>query len=83
MHENLQKVCDVHTLPRACARTHARLLTLSQMSSITLLRCCAAALAVAFSGRPRRRGIDKLTNSNWAITTPSAGIDRAVLGAGR
>lgn len=69
---------DMHTPPRA--RAHARLPTLSQMSSITP---CAAALAVAFSCRPQRRSIDKLTNSNWAITTPSAGIDWAVLGAGR
>lgn len=35
------------------------------------------------AGSPQRRGIDKLANSNWAITTPCAGIDSAVLGAGR
>lgn len=43
---------------------------------------CTLHACVAFRKCPQRRGIDKPTNSNWAIMTPCNGIDSTVLGAG-
>lgn len=56
------------------------MLTLLQMYGITPAH---SVFVWPFAGVLKRRGIDKPTNSNWAITTPCDGIDSTVLGAGR
>lgn len=43
---------------------------------------CTLPACVAFCRSPRRRDIDKPTNSNWTIMTPCDGIDSSASGAG-
>lgn len=59
---------------------HTHMLTLLQMYGITPAH---SVFVWPFAGVLKRRGIDKPTNSNWAITTLCDGIDSTVLGAGR
>lgn len=44
--------------------------------------CAHGLLVCPFHSSPQRPGIDKPTNSNWAIRTPGKGIDSSVSGAG-